>query len=323
MTSSISDVPQLYKSPEGYAIMTRFYDESLAALPVTVESRYIDTPYGETHMLVAGPDDAPPLVLIQGMAGSSILWHRQLADFTRHHRIYALDTPGQPGRSAPQPLNLFDDSYARWLLAVLDGLGLERADMAGVSLGASVLVQLAASNPERIRRAVLLSPMGLSRGRLNIRRYIGNGMRGDRDGDRLEDRLTVREFVDSDPDRPRQQFDRQLARAMALATRHYRLDLAMGIRVEQSRFGKLWSGLRLLMKLNWPVPDQQLAAIEADALLILGEHEMLYDSTRAAQRMRRINPHVKVHIVTGAGHAAIYDRPELVNPVILDYLEAE
>ena len=311
------DALTLYKSPEGYAKLEAFYEAGLAKIPVPVESRYVQTRFGQAHMLTAGPEDAPPLLLMKGMAGSAILWHQQFADFARQCRVYALDTPGQPGRSAPYPPSFFDDSFAHWLADVLDGLGLDRADMAGVSLGGWAIFRLGIIAPERLRRAVLISPLRLARARTNIRRYIGNAVRPEKKDESLEDRLSVRDFNPGDGTRV--EYDRQLARAMALATKHYRLGYAMGMRPEQNRLQKFWTGLRTLRLIASPAPPAELAAFRVPALVVLGEHEMLYSSAVAAERARMM-PNAEVVVVNGAGHAAIYDRPQEINPVILEFL---
>ena len=314
---------RLYKTPEGYAKMKEFYDSSLAKIEAPVETMYVDTPYGKTHMLAVGDEQATPLLLIQGLAGSAVLWHHQFADFAQKRRVYAVDIVGQPGRSEPNPLSLFDDSYARWLLSVMDALDIQQADIAGVSLGGWIIHRVGVIAPERIRKAVLLSPMKLARAKVRLRRYIANGLKGDRGDDRLEDRLNVREFTTSPDGESRKEYDMLLARAMALATKHYRLGLAMGLQEGQRFPSKFMTGLRVIRKFAASMSPDELASFKAKGLVLLGEHEMLYDAQHAAQRVRDHAPNLSVHILDGAGHAAIYDHPEIVNPLILDYFDAE
>lgn len=313
----VTDYPtNLYKSAESYAKMCDFYDRSLAALPVPMESRYVETRFGSTHMLVAGPEDAAPFILIQGMAGSAILWHHQIADFSARHRIYALDTVGQPGRSAPNPPSLLNDGYMNWLLDVLDGLGLTRAHLAGISTAGYGIIRFGIIHPERVDKAVLLSPLRLARANLNGRRWVGNAMKQDTEDNKLEDRLTAREFSVSSG---QTQFDRQLARAMALATRHYRLGVGMGIPPEAPRWRKFVAGSRVLSTLMSPLPKRELRKFTAPALVVMGEKETLYNPQKAARRAAEM-PNASVMIVPDAGHAAVFDRPETINPIILDFL---
>lgn len=314
---SIAEYPaNIYKSAESYATMMAFYDQCRVDLPVAAESHYVDTPFGRTHMLVAGPEDAPPLLMLQGMAGSSVLWHHQLADFAQECRIYALDTVGQPGLSDPLPPSIFDDSYAHWLVAVQDGLGLAQSDMMGISISGWAIMRLGIIHPERLRKAVLLSPLRLARAKMNGRRWVGNAMRPDTEEDRLEDRLTARDFSVSSG---RTQFDRRLARNMALATRHYRLGVGMGMSADASHLEKAVVGFRVLSKFASAMPESELRQFRTPALIVMGENEALYDPNKAAKRAQ-IMPNARVVIVPDAGHAAVFDRPEYINRVILDYL---
>jgi pimeloyl-ACP methyl ester carboxylesterase len=115
-------------------------------------------------------------------------------------------------------------------------------------------------------------------------------------------------------------FDRQLARAMALATRHYRLDKSLGIYDERKGRVKPWASLKLLRTLFFPEPRRTLRKLMTPGLVILGEHEMLFDSQRVARKIERSMPTLHVEIITGTGHSAMYDEPERVNNAILDFL---
>ncbi len=129
-----------------------------------LESRTLPTTVGETHVLVGGPVDAPPVVLLHGaMASSSQVLH-ELADLMAGHRVYAVDVIGQSVMSADVRLPVDDDSYGRWLVEVLEGLDLEAAHVVGVSWGGFVAQRLAILAPERVRKLVLLVPAGIVSG---------------------------------------------------------------------------------------------------------------------------------------------------------------
>ena len=75
------------------------------------------------------------------------------------HRVIAYDARGH-GASAPAPA---PDQYGyeelgRDLEAVLDGLGIERAVLAGASMGAHTLLWLALRHPERVAGLVVITP---------------------------------------------------------------------------------------------------------------------------------------------------------------------
>lgn len=312
MTASTLSTHPLYKTDEGYDIIMGWYQSVLDKFPVPYTSQYIPTRFGATHALVMGQPETTPLILLQGMAGSAPLWYRQVEDFAAHFRLYALDTPGQPGRSDPNPPSFFDNSYVDWLTDVLDALGLERAYLAGVCLGGWIIFRLGVVAPERIARAVMLSPMGLTRGKL----FIPKSRRRDTDKS-LEDKLVTSQVA---PKSNRVEYDRELARAMALATRHYQVTQSAGMRSDQPFLGKVATGFGLIKKFFWPLPKGELAQFRASALLLMGEHEMLYNSRRALRRVQKYMPTVTAEVVAGAGHAAMYDSAPYVNRRIVEYL---
>ena len=156
--------PSIYKTVEGAARIEALYDEALAALGVDYESRWVDTRSGETHVLVVGPEDAPPVVFLPGgnfLNPTCLRWFLPLA---RDYRLYAPDIVGQPGRSAQVRPSSKGDGHAFWVEDVMSGLGLERAPLVGLSYGAGVAIRAMGVVPERISRAALISPSAIATG---------------------------------------------------------------------------------------------------------------------------------------------------------------
>ncbi|MEZ5562854.1 MAG: alpha/beta fold hydrolase [Gammaproteobacteria bacterium] len=309
----------MYKSEAGFNAIMSWYEETRAKIPVPVQSVYVDTRFGRTHMLVAGPADAEPVLLIPGVAGCAPLWRLQIADLSRHFRVYALDIPGQPGLSDPNPPSFLNDDYASWLLDVLDALEVERCHIAGVSVGAWVAMRMAIHAPERVLSVALLGPTGLSRARLPWRIWLTRVMKKSKDADVLQDELTAKSVSSPSPGASFGTFDRTLARAMALCTRHYRVDWSLGIYDERTRRIDKWKGLKVIGKFFMSEPKALLARFASPGLLVFGEHEVLYDPHKVGGRARRLMPRLRVEIVPGAGHAAVYDKPDEVNRMLIGF----
>ena len=68
------------------------------------------------------------------------------------------------------------------------------------------------------------------------------------------------------------------------------------------------------------LPDAELASIACPTLVLLGDKEMIYDPTEAAERARRLLPHADVEIESGVGHLVGMQRPEIVNPLVSAFL---
>lgn len=156
----------IYRSPEGEAELMALYDEALARLGPGCETRTVGTGAGLTHVIVTGPEDAPPLVVLQGGNFVNPLCLAWFLPLGKEYRIYAPDIIGQPGRSAQARPSARGDGHARWLADVLDGLGLGRAAFVGISYGAGLILRLAGIAPARVARAVLVSSAGVAAGPL-------------------------------------------------------------------------------------------------------------------------------------------------------------
>ncbi len=310
----------LYKSTEGYQAIMAWYDDVLTLIECEFESQFVKTRFGHTHMLVAGPKDAEPLILIPGVAGCAPLWRRQLPAFAKHFRVYALDIVGQPGRSDPNPPSFLNDDYSLWLCDVLDGLHIDKAHFAGTSVGGWVVLKMGIDKPERVRKIVMLSPTGVSRARLPVKIWLTKVLNKQKGTNELENDLTAKSVASKSPGGSFGTFDRQLARLMALCTRHYRVDRSVGVYNEATQKVDMRKGLRVLRKFFLSEPKSVLRQFKVPGLLVFGQHEVLYDPYKISKRAKKIIPDLETDVIEGAGHAAIYDRPDEVNEVIVNYL---
>ena len=120
------------------------------------------------------------------------LWRHQIPALAKHFRVYALDTVGQPGKSAPNPLSYLNDEYWQWLTDIIDALHIEKAHFMGISTGAWKIIRMAISAPERVGKVVLLSPMGLSHARLPWKIWLRRVIKKDKDADALEEELSAK-----------------------------------------------------------------------------------------------------------------------------------
>jgi len=100
-----------------------------------------------------------PLVLIPGLGASARVWGSFPKAMGAHFRTVAFDPRGFGGSPA-DPAGISMDSMVSDLLAILDGLGLDRAHLFGVSMGGIVAQVFAARHPDRVRRLVLVSTTG-------------------------------------------------------------------------------------------------------------------------------------------------------------------
>jgi 3-oxoadipate enol-lactonase len=106
------------------------------------------------NVVVEGPEDAPVLMLSNSLGTTHRMWDEQVASFTQHFRLVRYDRRGHGQSGAPKgPYTM--ERLGRDALAVLDGLGIRRANWCGLSMGGMVGQWLGANAPERIERLVL------------------------------------------------------------------------------------------------------------------------------------------------------------------------
>jgi len=156
----------IYKSREREAEIQALYDEALDGLGLPYESLTVGTRAGDTHVLAAGQENAPPVLFLPGgnlLNPTCLRWFSPLA---ADHRLYAPDLVGQPGRSSQTRSSPKDDGHAFWVEDVLDGLGLWRVPLLGLSYGAGLAIRTLGLAPERVSRAALVSPAAVAAGRI-------------------------------------------------------------------------------------------------------------------------------------------------------------
>jgi pimeloyl-ACP methyl ester carboxylesterase len=108
-----------FKTPEGEAAYLAAYEAIIKLWPVPYQEIEIPTRFGMTHVVTSGPQDAPPLVLLHGQAGTLTMWAPNVADFSKDYRVYAIDVMGQPSKSVPDPDEPIRDAadFVAWLSA--------------------------------------------------------------------------------------------------------------------------------------------------------------------------------------------------------------
>lgn len=114
---------------------------------------------GATMLSAQVSGEGQPVVLLHGLTATRryvVMGSRTLE--RSGHRVLAYDARGH-GRSAPAAEGRYD--YPRLiadLLAALDALGIERATLAGASMGAHTAVGFALAHPERVAALCLITP---------------------------------------------------------------------------------------------------------------------------------------------------------------------
>ncbi len=104
------------------------------------------------HLTEAGA--GRPLLLLHGLGANADAMREEIASLARSFRVIAPDLRGHGRSDRPAAYTLAD--HVQDVLALLDDLGLDRADVMGVSMGSYVAQALAVAAPERVSGLVLV-----------------------------------------------------------------------------------------------------------------------------------------------------------------------
>jgi len=151
----------IYKSAGGKQEILTWYDKFLAGWPVPYQAGVVSTRYGDTHIISSGDESLPPLILIHGASSNATSWAGEVAAYSRHFHVIAVDVIGEPGKSAPTRPAWEGNAYSEWMADVVDGLHFEAVILLGISQGGWIALKYAAAHPEKVAKLVLISPAGV------------------------------------------------------------------------------------------------------------------------------------------------------------------
>lgn len=282
----------IYRSPEGEAALAALYEEALARLGTGLGSRLIGTGLGETHVIQAGPEDAPPLVVLPGgnfVNPLCLSWFMPLAGT---FRVHAPDIIGQPGRSAQTRPSARGDGHARWLVDVLDGLGLGRVPFVGISYGAGLVLRLAGLAPGRVAGAALVSPAGIAAGPIwPMIRETALPMLLYRASPNRKRLIRAARPILTDLEEP-------VVRQLGLVYRHVRLD----------------------RQLPRAATAEELAGYESPTLLFSAERDVFFPADRVIPRARQIIPNLTTETLPNDRHVPSRETFAKINDRIAAFL---
>jgi pimeloyl-ACP methyl ester carboxylesterase len=139
--------------------------QTLVARWALPPSDFIDVKGQLVHLRDEGPRDDPiPLLLLHGTGASLHTWDGFAAALKTHRRVIRIDLPafGLTGPFAGQYAadDYRGDTYARFVLDFLDALRVQRATVAGNSLGGEVAWRAVTLAPQRFDKLILIDATG-------------------------------------------------------------------------------------------------------------------------------------------------------------------
>ncbi len=245
-------------------------------------------------------DDRPVVVLSHGAGGSHAVWYLQVPVIGRRFRVLTWDSRGF-GNSTNDTDSPSPEAAAADLTAVLDGLGVETANLVGQSMGGWHIAAFADANPERVRSLVFADTVG--------------GLWTD------ELREAMRAFQDTGglAGDGRNTLGGHPALWSGTAERdpaHAFLYQALGS-FHQPPMDKLGATIA------WTIAHDRIAALGVPVLFVAGAHDRIFPAPLLAESAALIRGAGWVEI-PAAGHSPYFEQPEAWNEAVLTFLrEAE
>lgn len=244
-----------------------------------------------------------PLVLAYGIGGNAEMWDVNVPGLAARHRLILWEPRGHAPSDSPEDPAKY--SFQRWALdlrAVLDHLGLRRAHVGGLSLGAGIATRFALRFPARVRSLVITNSSSASGLPLSWQNVVMRARS-------IEITLT-------------RGMDAMAEFAMAENPNvSERLALDPGAKAEfYEEYRRLTpigyaNALRALLAMDH-VTDE-LRRLRMPVLLIGGDRDPSLGPMRVIHRKVRGS---KLVVLSPASHFANRDQPEAWNRIVLDFL---
>jgi pimeloyl-ACP methyl ester carboxylesterase len=235
--------------------------------------------------------EGPPLVLLHGFLCDSRCWRRQLPDLSDRFRVVAWDAPGA-GLSSdpPDPFTITD--WAQCLTQFLDVVGIERAQILGLSWGGILAQEFYRLYPDRVLALILCDTYA--------------GWKGSLPESACEKRLE-RCFLESSLP-PEDLVPRWVPEFFTEGASH---DLKEEMSAVVSDFHPL--GFRLMAKSSADTDTTDLLPTIGVPTLVLWGDDDRRSPLSIAEQLRNAIPDAELAIIANAGHVSNMEQPEEFN----------
>jgi pimeloyl-ACP methyl ester carboxylesterase len=243
--------------------------------------QYVDI--GDVNTWYDEDGSGEPLILLHGGLCTNETWGAQTPAFAERFRVVAPERRGH-GHTADVPGPLTYDAMAADTIGFLDKVVGGPAHLVGWSDGGIVALLVAMSRPDLVNKMVVI------------------GTNYDVDGlvEGMEDA-----FANMDPN----------GDEMAMFRSLYQMSSPDGPDHWPVVFGKFGEMTRTQPRI---VPDE-LGHISNQTLVIVGDDDMI--SLEHTVSLFRLLPNAELAVVPGTSHAVALEKPELLNRLILDFIE--
>ena len=265
---------------------------------------YVRLPLGVTHYELAGPEDAQTVVLVHGFSVPYFIWDPAFdALKAAGFRVLRYDLLGRGWSDRPEARYdpaLFDDQLTQLLSALKIHLPV---DIACLSMGGPITANFAARHPENVRKLVFFDPAYSKErtppwqirtpffGEFVMDVQIAPGMASSQ----REDFVHPERYPEYFPKYATQMHYKGFRRAILSTIRNFLSQDNTGAYAQVGKSGK-------------PV------------MLVWGRADITVPFA-VSDEVRRAIPQAEFHAIDDAAHVPFYEHPEIVNPLLIEFLK--
>jgi pimeloyl-ACP methyl ester carboxylesterase len=260
------------------------------------------------HYLDWGGPDAPPVLMLHGMAQSAHTWDFSALALSDRYRVLALDQRGHGDSDWAPDGDYSLDAHLGDIASFVEAMDLRGLVMVGLSMGGRNAFSFAALHPELVRALVIvdIAPRSGRSGASAIRTFI----------ERVDELDTFEEFVERvkgyNPRRSREQIRGSLAHNLK--------------RLPSGRW--TWKYDKALRSPSRPQPGpgfverqwDYIERIECPTLVVRGAYSKVLTQEIAEETVRRLR-HGELAVVDDAGHLVPGDNPPGFIRALGDFLD--
>jgi len=258
-----------------------------------VTDRRVNVWQGKINANIKVGGTSSPVVFLHGAGG--LVWDGFLELLAQRHTVYAPEIPGTTAGD-PEAISHLDNLWDLVLYYndLLDALGLKSVPIIGHSFGGMLAAEIAANNPDRVSKLVLMCPIGLWREELPIPNWM-----------LITPATDLPKFLFYEPEGP-------LAR------------MVFGQPDPEAQIRMIWS-MACTGKFVWPIPDKglhkRIHRIQAPTLVVWGKQDRLVPAGYAQEFASRI-PRSQVEMIDQAGHLLGLEHPARLAERIEQFLDS-
>lgn len=268
-----------FKSEKGKNEIIQYYEAIVGEWTFPHEEFFVDTSYGQTYVIASGKEELPPLILLHGSGMNSVMWIHEMEKYSANHRVFAVDLPGEPGKSNERQWPLHGDDLPNWLNDVLAALNIERASIVGISLGAWLGAKFSIRYSRKVDKLVLLCPAGIGPQRKS---FIFKSLFYLLLGGKGLNKLLYR--INGNKPMPRVMLDYQKLIAERF---NYRREII-----------PLFS-------------DGELKQLTMPIALFVGGRDIMFHSDKTARRLGTLLEHAQINLIPDEGHSLVNQGDEI------------